>query len=147
MVSEWKRQAVEHSAPVFSGKAEAPEVGPARPQEDKDLNGQRHASQCRRREPCRQLADEQAGEEMLGIGGGTRISAEWTTGRGIFGWAALKGASPAEASHYARPAPQAVASLRVNSAACDFTKSYKLVGVLRVSLDRSSVMRSYRHCA
>ena len=147
MVGKWKRQAMERSASVISGKAEAQEVDRPGFRIDKVLNGQRHASQCRRRGPCRQLADEQAGEEMLGIRGRTRISAEWTTGRGVFGWAALKEASPAKASHYERPAPQAVASLRVNSAACDFTKSYMLVGVLPVSLNRSSVMRSYRPCA
>jgi hypothetical protein len=68
-------------------------------------------------------------------------------GQNIFSWATIEEASPAEASHYERPAPQAVASLRVNSATCDFTKSYMLVGVLPVSLNRSSVMRSYRPCA
>jgi hypothetical protein len=80
MVGEWKRQAMERLASVFSGKAEAQEVDRPGLRIDKDLDGQRHAPE-RRRRPCRQLADEQAGEEMLRIGGEMRTSPEWTTGR------------------------------------------------------------------
>jgi hypothetical protein len=48
---------------------------------------------------------------------------------------------------FERLPPQALASPRVNSATWSFTKSCMLVGALPVSLNRSSVMRSYRPCA
>ena len=81
MVDGWKRRAVERLAPVSSGKAEAQEVDRPGLRIGKDLNGQRHAPQCRRRRPCRQLADEQAGErcsEQVAI---CAASAERTAGR------------------------------------------------------------------
>src|SRR3712207_1534366 len=64
--------------------------GPARPQ---DREKSQWPASCPRAPPQagRQLADEQAGGEMLGIGGGMRRQRRVDDRQGIVGWAALKG--------------------------------------------------------